>query len=398
MIKDSVSYLKENGRRVIYDAEHFFDGYMSNPEYAMQTVKAAEEAGAECVVLCDTNGGRLPHEVAELTERVVKAVSCRVGIHTHNDSGCANANAVMAVTKGATHVQGTFNGFGERCGNCDLSSVIPSLMLKMKHDVVSAEQLKDLAGLALFIWELANISPMRNQPFVGLSAFAHKGGIHVSAVQRDARTYEHIDPALVGNRQRILISELSGQSNVFHKMEDLGIQIDKSSPLARGILEKIKHLENEGFFFEAADASLELLIRKEIGEYKPFFDLVAYRVLVDRHSAGDLWSEATVRVKIGDEMFFMAGEGDGPVHALDNALRKALDKKYPQLRKMHLTDFKVRIIDTGGGTAAKTRVMIESTDGENEWITMGVSENIIEASWYALVDSIEYKLLLDEKQ
>jgi 2-isopropylmalate synthase len=302
------------------------------------------------------------------------------------------------VTKGATHVQGTFNGFGERCGNCDLSSVIPSLMLKMKREVVSPEQLKDLAGLALLIWELANISPMRNQPFVGLSAFAHKGGIHVSAVQRDARTYEHIDPALVGNRQRILISELSGQSNVFHKMEDLGIIIDRSSPMARGILEKIKHLENEGFFFEAADASLELLIRKELGECKPFFDLVAYRVLVDRHSAGDLWSEATVRVKIGDEMFFMAGEGDGPVHALDNALRKALDKKFPQLRKMHLTDFKVRIIDAGGGTAAKTRVMIESTDGENEWITMGVSENIIEASWYALVDSIEYKLFLDEKQ
>lgn len=397
MIRDSVSYLKQHGRIVIYDAEHFFDGYCNNPEYALQTIKTAEEAGADCIVLCDTNGGRLPFEVAEMTRKVVETVKCRVGIHTHNDSGCAIANAVAAVEVGASHVQGTFNGFGERCGNADLSSVIPNLMLKMGKDVVPKENLKDLTSLALYIWELANIAPQRNQPFVGLSAFAHKGGIHVSAVQRDARTYEHIDPVLVGNRQRILISELSGQSNIFPRLEAMGVKIDKTSPLAKQILERIKQLENEGYFFEAADASLELLLRKEMNEYKPFFELVAYRVLVDQHSSGDLWSEATVRVRIGDEMFFMAGEGDGPVHALDNALRKALERKYPQLRKLRLTDFKVRIIDGGGGTAAKTRVLIESSDGENEWITMGVSENIIEASWEALVDSIEYKLLLDEK-
>ena len=397
LIRDSVSYLKKNGRIVIYDAEHFFDGYKGNPSYALQTVKVAEEAGVDCIVLCDTNGGSLPFEISEMTGEVIKQVRCKTGIHTHNDSGCSVANALSAVKAGATHVQGTFNGFGERCGNADLASVIPNLMLKMGYDVIKPDQLKELSSLALFIWELSNLTPSRNQPFVGLSAFAHKGGIHVSAVQRDSRTYEHIDPSLVGNRQRILISELSGQSNIFHRLSALGFKLDKSSPVARRILERIKHLENEGYYFEAADASLELLIRKELGEYQSFFDLVAYRVLVDKHSAGDLWTEATVRVKIGDDMYLMAGEGDGPVNALDNALRKALETKYPQLRKLHLTDFKVRIIDGAGGTAAKTRVLIESSDGEREWITMGVSENIIEASWDALVDSIEYKLLLDKR-
>ncbi len=268
----------------------------------------------------------------------------------------------------------------------------------MGFDVIAPEKLKDLSPLSLYISELANIQPRRNQPYVGMSAFAHKGGIHVSAVQRDSKTYEHIDPRLVGNSTRVLVSELSGQSNIFHRAEALGIKLDKNSPVARRILEKIKLLENEGYFFEAADASLALLILKELGQHRSFFELVAYRVLVEQHSGSDgLWSEATVRVKIDDKTFFMAGDGDGPVNALDRALRKALENHYPQLGQVRLTDFKVRIIDAGRGTAAKTRVLIESTDGEREWITMGVSDNIIEASWDALVDSIDYKLLLDEK-
>lgn len=396
MIEDSVRYLKDNGRHVIYDAEHFFDGFKNNREYALQTLEAACRAGADTVVLCDTNGGCLPHEISEMTEAALSKVSCKLGIHTHNDSGCAEANALAAVMAGAAHVQGTFNGFGERCGNADLSIVIPNLMLKMGYEVVSEEQLRSLHGLTLYISELANVPLRRNQPYVGMSAFAHKGGIHVSAIQRDSRTYEHIDPLLVGNQQRVLVSELAGQSNIFYRAESMGIQLDKSSPVVRTILDKIKQLENEGYFFEAADASLELLIRKELGQYKPFFELVAYRVLVDQHKGG-LWTEATVRVKVDDEAYFMAGDGDGPVNALDNALRKALETRFPQLRDVRLNDFKVRIIDTGRGTAAMTRVLIESSDGKQEWITMGVSENIIEASWKALVDSIEYKLMLDEK-
>lgn len=400
MIEDSVRYLKSQGRKVVYDAEHYFDGYKNNAGYAMQTLEAACRAEADVIVLCDTNGGCLPHEIAEMTRTVVQGVNCRVGIHTHNDAGCGIANAIAAVREGATHVQGTFNGFGERCGNSDLSSVIPILQLKLGYDVVSPEQMKDLSNLAHYISELANVPPKKNQPFVGLSAFAHKGGIHVSAVQRDSRTYEHIDPALVGNRTRVLISELSGQSNVFHRIEEMGLQIDRNSPVAKRILEKIKTLESEGYFFEAADASLELLIRKELGLYKPSFELIAYRVAVDQHGShgsGSLWCEATVRVKVGEQLLFMAGDGDGPVNALDNALRKALESHYPQLKNVRLNDFKVRIIDGAQGTAAKTRVLIESSDGERGWITMGVSENIIEASWEALVDSIEYKLLINEQ-
>ncbi|RJP32904.1 MAG: citramalate synthase [Candidatus Omnitrophota bacterium] len=397
MIEDSIRHLKEHGRYVIYDAEHFFDGYKANADYALKTLAAAENAGADVIVLCDTNGGCLPHEIHEITRVVKGGISGQLGIHTHNDSGCASANALAAVMEGATHVQGTFNGFGERCGNADLSNVIPSLQLKMGYEVVPDEKLKELAHLSLFISELANIPPRHNQPYVGMSAFAHKGGIHVSAVQRDSKTYEHINPELVGNSTRVLVSELSGQSNIFHRAEALGIKLEKNSPVARRILEKIKHLENEGYFFEAADASLSLLIRKELGRRRPFFELVAYRVLVEQHLTDGLWSEATVRVKIGDKIYFMAGDGDGPVNALDQALRKALESYYPQLNQLRLTDFKVRIIDAGRGTAAKTRVLIASTDGKSEWITMGVSDNMIEASWNALVDSIDYKLLLDEQ-
>ncbi len=397
MIEDSVRYLKEHNRFVIYDAEHYFDGYKNNPEYAIETLETAVRAGADVVVLCDTNGGCLPHEIGELTRIAKPHVGCRLGIHSHNDSGCAIANTLAAVMEGATHVQGTFNGFGERCGNADLSGIIPNLMLKLGYEVVPEKNLEELTGLSLLISELANVVPRNNQPFVGMSAFAHKGGIHVSAVQRDAKTYEHIDPVKVGNRQRVLVSELSGQSNIFHRMVEMGIQLDKSSPVAKKVLEKIKQLENEGYFFEAADASLELLIRKEMRQHRSFFELIAYRVSVNQHPSGELWSEATVRLKIGDETFFVAGEGDGPVNALDNALRKALIKHYPQLKNVRLTDFKVRILDSAAGTEAITRVLIESSDGEREWFTIGVSENIIQASWDALVDSIDYKLFLDEK-
>ncbi len=398
MIEDSVRYLKQNDRFVIYDAEHFFDGYKNNPDYALQTLNAAQSAGADVIVLCDTNGGCLPHEIQEITRTIKGNIEKQLGIHTHNDSGCGNANALAAVLEGATHIQGTFNGFGERCGNADLSNLIPSLQIKMGYDVVSPEQLKELTHLSLFISELANIPPLSNQPYVGRSAFAHKGGIHVSAVQRNSKTYEHIDPELVGNSTRVLVSELSGQSNIFHRAEELGIKLEKNSPVAKRILEKVKQLENEGYFFEAADASLALIIMKELGKHRSFFDLVAYRVLVEQHSSDSPWSEATIRVKVGDKIFFMAGDGDGPVNALDTALRKALEEHYPQLGKVRLTDFKVRIMDTGRGTAAKTRVLIESTDGEREWITIGVSDNIIEASWEALVDSIDYKLILDEQK
>jgi 2-isopropylmalate synthase len=396
LIADSVRYLREQGRRVIYDAEHFFDGYKNNPDYALKTVEAAIEAGAYVVTLCDTNGGCLPFEVSEITRTIIQNCSCNIGIHTHNDSGCGVANALAAVREGAMHVQGTFNGFGERCGNSDLTSIIPSLMLKMGLEVIPEEKLKGLTPLSLYISELANVPPQRNQPYVGHSAFAHKGGIHVSAIQRDSRTYEHINPESVGNTQRVLVSELSGQSNIFYRMENMGVEIDRNSPVARRILERIKTLENEGYYFEAADASLELLIRKELGLYKSFFELVAYRVTVDQHGLGStLWSEATVRVKVGDTILFMAGDGEGPVNALDNALRKALESHYPKLKDVHLRDFKVRIIDGAHGTAARTRVLIESADKEHTWITMGVSENIIEASWEAMVDSIEYKLLLN---
>lgn len=397
MIADTVRFLKENGRMVIYDAEHCFDGYSNNPDYALQTMLAAQEAGADRIVLCDTNGGKLPHEVANITAELKRSITVPMGIHTHNDSSCAVANALAAVKEGATHIQGTFNGFGERCGNADLSSLIPILQLKMGHQIVTEEQMRELTSLAHMVSELANLPMHHNQPFVGQSAFAHKGGIHVSAVQRDSKTYEHIDPTAVGNQQRILISELSGQSNIFHTLEKKGIKIDRGSPISKRILERIKKLENEGYYFETADASLELLIRKEMGQYESHFQLIAYRVLVDQHSSGALWSEATVRVTVDGQPYFMAGDGDGPVNALDNALRKALEIQFPNLREVHLTDFKVRIIDSGHGTAAKTRVLIESSDGEHDWITIGVSENIIEASWEALVDSIEYKLLLDSK-
>jgi 2-isopropylmalate synthase len=353
------------------------------------------EGGADRIVLCDTNGGALPGQIAEFTGKAKQVCPIPLGIHCHNDGGLAVANTLVAVQNGVTHVQGTINGYGERCGNVDLCTVIPNLVLKLGLETVPREELPNLTQLSRYVAEIANLSHRDEQPFVGTSAFAHKGGIHVSAVQRDRRTYEHIDPALVGNKQRVLVSELSGQSNIIYRAWQMGIDLRKSPEGAR-ILQKIKQKENDGYFFEAADGSLELLIRRELGQHREFFETISYRVIVEITEAGNLWTEATVRVRVNGDVLYEVADGDGPVNALDRALRKALTKKYPQLSQVHLRDFKVRIIDSTEGTAATTRVLIESGDGERDWITIGVSENIIEASWEALKDSIDYRLLLDE--
>ncbi|HOE10062.1 MAG TPA: citramalate synthase [bacterium] len=395
MIRDSVAFLKKNGRMVIYDAEHYFDGCKGHLEYALKTIRAAQEAGADRIVLCDTNGGSLPHEIAQYTREAAQVCSVPLGIHCHNDSGLAVANSLIAVQNGVTHVQGTINGYGERCGNADLCVVIPNLVLKLGYEAVREGELPNLTGLSRYIEELANLPRRDDRPFVGMSAFAHKGGIHVSAVQRESRTYEHIDPKLVGNRQRILVSELSGRSNVIHQAKLMGIDLEKSREGSR-IVQRIKEMENQGYFFEAADGSLELLIRRELGQHRKFFETISYRVIVEDTAAGNLWTEATVRVRVNGDVLYEVSDGDGPINALDTALRKALTHKYPQLSQVRLHDYKVRIINSQAGTAAKTRVLIESGDGERDWITIGVSENIIEASWEALMDSIDYRLLLDE--
>ena len=395
MIEDSVSYLKSQNLEVLYDAEHFFDGYKSNPEYALETIKAAAKAGAETVILCDTNGGSLTDEIYEITKKAKKALGkTPVGIHTHNDSGIAVANGLAAVQAGAVHAQGTTNGFGERCGNMDICVFIANCSLKLKKKTIPEESVKNITALSQYVYEMGNLVPDHRQPFVGKSAFAHKGGIHVSAVQRDTRTYEHVKPEDVGNVRRILVSELSGRSNINHVAEEIGIDLKDYPEQSARILEKIKTNENAGYFYEAANASLEILMRKELGFYKSFFKLERYRVLIE-DTGKKVYNEATVRLKVGKNKYFVAAEGDGPVHALDTALRKALEKEYPKLKDMHLVDYKVRVLNAEEATAAQVRVLIVSHVGAKEWCTVGVSENIIEASWAALVDSIEYALLRD---
>jgi len=396
MIADSVAYLKQQGREVIYDAEHFFDGYKSNPQYALKTLEAASEAGADIIALCDTNGGTMPHELAEIIKKVKQTISTPLGIHVHNDSGVAVANSIIAVEHGAVQVQGTINGFGERCGNADLSVIIPNLMLKYGISCIPKENLKLLTEVSRFVAETANMNPFDKQPYVGYSAFAHKAGIHVSAIQRNPETYEHIKPESVGNTRRVLVSDQAGKSNVFFKAAELGIELDKSTPEAKEILNRIKELEHLGYEFEAADGTFELLVKKAVGKHRSFFQLEGFRVIVEKRN-NKLFSEATIKVRVDDKFEHTAAEGDGPVNALDNALRKALVKFYPQLRKVRLADYKVRVLDAKSGTGAKVRVLIESTDGKNEWGTVGISENILEASWQALVDSIEYRLLKDEE-
>lgn len=397
MIADTVRHLVAHGREVIYDAEHFFDGCKADGAYALDCVEAAALAGASTVVLCDTNGGTLPGDIAKMTEKVLTRIHARVGIHTHDDSGLGVANALSAIEAGATHVQGTINGFGERTGNCNLTTLIPILQLKTGRAVVSEAELAHLRELSLFIDDVANQNSNPRAPFVGEYAFAHKGGMHVNAVNKVASSYEHIPPQSVGNRQHVLVGELSGRTNVFMKARDLGLALDEKAPETREILETIKGLEAEGYQFESADASFELLVRKALQHHTPFFQTLEYRVSV-RHSVerGYEISEATVKLRVRDAESYTVADGDGPVNALDQALRKALRPFYPSLNAVRLTDYKVRIIDSRAGTEARTRVLITSADGRTTWNTVGVSNNILDASWLALTESIEYFLLNKE--
>lgn len=391
LIRDTVCYLKSKGKEVIYDAEHFFDGYKANASYSLATILEAQNAGADVIVLCDTNGGMLPYEVEEPIKSALKIITVPLGIHAHNDSGMAVANSIMAVILGVTHVQGTINGYGERCGNADLCTIIPNLKLKMGKDCISNEQLKSLTEVSRFVAEMANLIPPLHEPYVGTSAFAHKAGVHVSGVQKNPKTYEHIQPELVGNERRILISELAGQSSILEKAKEMKIDLSKDTPQTQMILAKVKEKEDEGYQFESADASFELLIKKALGRYKPIFSLKKFEVIVENRN-GEITSDAIIKLVVNGKQKYIVSEGDGPVHALDTALRKALEDSYPLLKELHLTDYKVRVLDAKEGTAAKVRVLIESTDGKHIWGTVGVSENIIDASWQALVDSIEYIL------
>jgi len=399
LIRDSVAYLKQNVPEVIYDAEHFFDGFKADPEYAIATLRAAKDGGADVLVLCDTNGGSLPHEIGEIIETVKQHFPDAVlGIHAHNDSDTAVANSLEAVRRGVRHVQGTMNGVGERCGNANLVSIIPNLYLKMNFECIPVENLRKLRHVSRYILELANLPSNKHQPFVGRSAFAHKGGVHISAVERNPKTYEHIEPELVGNKRRILVSDASGRATIKWKADEFGIKISRDDPVAMEVLETIKQLEMEGYQFEAAEASLELLINRAMGKSKKYFELIGFRVLDQKlHDDGSPVAEATIQVRVGGKVEHTAAIGNGPVNALDNALRKALEKFYPQLKTMSLLDYKVRVLPGRAGTASRVRVLIESTDGVDQWGTVGVSHDILEASWQALVDSITYKMYKEEK-
>ncbi len=393
MIGDTLSYLKEQGKEVIYDAEHFFDGYKQNPDYALSTVKAAMDGGADIIVLCDTNGGSLPHEIQNILGQVIPQINRPVGIHAHNDCGLALANSLQAVQMGAVMVQGTINGYGERCGNVDLISVIGALQLKMGYSCISDENATHLTELSRFVSEVANVPPLNQRPFVGKSAFAHKAGVHVSAIIKNPTAYEHLNPAQVGNRRRVVVSDLSGKSNIEYKSEEMGIRLGANGDESRKIVDKIKAMEDQGYQFDAAEGSLELLIKKETGQFEEPFTLESFRVTIEKNRSGPSASQATIKISVGGVDEITAAEGDGPVNALDNALRKALNKFFPKVQEMGLVDFKVRVIDGSEATAAKVRVKIESRDAREIWSTIGVSEDIIEASWQALVDSFQYKLL-----
>jgi 2-isopropylmalate synthase len=394
MIGDSVSYLQNSGREVIYDAEHFFDGYKDNPDYALATLKTACEAGASWLVLCDTNGGCLPDDVSRIVRAVCEQLpSARIGIHTHNDGELAVANTLAAVAAGARQVQGTINGYGERTGNANLCSIVPNLQLKLGYRCIGDDELRQLTQLSHYVAEVANLAHDSHLPFVGASSFAHKAGLHVNAVLKNSSCYEHIVPELVGNRQRILVSELSGRSNILVKAQQFGVELDETSAEVRQVLETLKKMENEGFQFEAAEASFELLLRRLRPDYRSPFHLVDLLVLVERRASAGIIAEATVKIKVGGDILHTAAEGNGPVNALDAAMRKALLQFYPRLSSVHLVDYKVRVLDGNDGTGAAVRVSIESSDGRSSWGTVGSSPNIIEASWLALADSLEYALL-----
>ena len=393
MIRETVAYLKGHGLEVVYDAEHFFDGYKANPDYALATIKAAQEGGASTICLCDTNGGSLPLDVLNLVRQVKNTLDIPLGIHVHNDGEMAVANTLMAVEGGVVQVQGTINGYGERCGNANLCSIIPNLSLKCGIDTIPEKNLKKLVAMSNYISEMANVSPNPHQPYVGMSAFAHKGGIHVSALLKSYSTYEHIDPALVGNKRRVLVSELSGLSNLLYKYKELNLDVDQQNEEGMRLLEEIKQMENQGFQFEGAEGSFVILLRKAFDGYQQPFSLEALRLITEIKENNPAYSEAIIKMKMGDQVVHTAAEGNGPVNALDNAVRKALDEFYPEISNMHLTDYKVRVLDEKDGTGAMVRVHIETSDGKRSWGTVGVSNNIIEASWQALVDSVAYGLL-----
>jgi 2-isopropylmalate synthase len=397
MIADSIAFLVAEGKRVLYDAEHFFDGYADDPVYALRCLRTAAEAGAETVVCCDTNGGTLPHTLGATMAEVVAALAetVAIGIHTHDDAGCGVANALAAVACGATHVQGTVNGYGERCGNANLITIIPNLQLKLGHECVTDEQLQALAPASHYVAELLNVTPDPDLPYVGRNAFAHKGGMHVAGVNADPRTFEHIEPELVGNRRELLISELSGKGTVQARAADAGIAIDDES--AARIVERVKDLEHQGYHYEAADGSFELLLRRETGTYEPLFRLEAWRAIVEKRADGRVETEATIKLWVGGERYVRTAEGNGPVHALDRALREALAEIHPELREIELVNFKVRILDETKGTDAVTRVLLDASDGDRVWGSIGVSENVIESSWDALVDSLEYGMQLSRR-
>lgn len=395
MISDTVNFLTSKGITVFYDAEHFFDAYKANREYSLKCLRAAEEAGSAAVILCDTNGGTLTSEVSRVIKEIRAGIGVKLGIHCHNDAGLAVANSIAAVEAGADMVQGTINGYGERCGNADLIPIIANLKLKLGIDCLPDNKLRELAHISHFVSEISNMRLRDDQPYVGASSFAHKGGVHINAVMKNPRTYEHIEPSLVGNHRRILLSELGGKTGIILRAKALELDLSKEDPKTKRILKLVQDLEHKGYHFEAAEASFELLMKRALKKYNKFFFLEGFRVVIEKRSDRKITSEAIIKLSVKGAKEHTAAEGDGPVNALDNALRKALKDFYPALSKMHLSDFKVRVLDEKAGTASKVRVLIQSQDEKDTWSTIGVSENIIEASWQALVDSVEYKLLKD---
>jgi 2-isopropylmalate synthase len=396
IIAETVSYLKRHMDEVIYDAEHFFDGYRHNPTYALQTLAAAKDAGADLIVLCDTNGGVLPDDFVRTWREVSATVGCRLGVHTHNDAGCADANSMLAISEGAVQVQGTINGIGERCGNANLCTIVPNLQLKRGCRLIPDEALKQLTEVSIFVSEVANIAHNIRQPYVGECAFSHKAGAHADGVRKVSESFEHVKPSLVGNVRQFVVSAQAGSSTILEKLSAIRPNLDKHDPLVKRLLAKIKALESDGYLFEAADGSFELLAQEMLGRFSESFEFKGFRVIEEKRENGDLFSEATIKLRKDGEFEHTAAEGDGPVNALDNALRKALVKFYPDLREVKLEDFKVRVLDGREGTAAKVRVLIESSDGRERWGTVGVSTNVIEAAWLALIDSLKYKLMKDE--
>ncbi|MBU1237892.1 MAG: citramalate synthase [Gammaproteobacteria bacterium] len=398
MIGDTIRHLKQHGKEVVFDAEHFFDGYKANADYALQTLAAAIDAGADSIVLCDTNGGSFPEEIFDITRKVcARFPNAVVGIHCHNDSEMAVANSIRAVQAGATQVQGTINGLGERCGNANLCSIIPNLQLKLGHECIPADAMRHLTSTARAISEIANVVHNEKAPYVGGHAFAHKGGMHIDAVVKNPVSYEHVDPEAVGNSRRVLMSEVAGRSTLLARINAVDPTLSKDSPETRRIMDKLKELEHEGYQFEAAESSFELVVRKMLGRYTPFFELVEFKVIVSEPTVNEVNSSVIIKVRVGDQEVLTVAEGDGPVNALDRAARKALERLYPALGEIRLTDYKVRVLDSDKASAAKVRVLIESTDGRESWTTIGVSTDIINASWQALVDAMEYKLMRDQE-